>query len=141
MSDYFSIDVDIPIKEDGKHYSKANKLSKEENKAFLLVNDNPKRLENYLNPFKKEDKVVLVGDIPERLQYAIKNPQNALITSYTANVSAILNRDYVNINYWDVYPNVIKNIHISNLKLVSNNSMLAKVRNFTIKILRKILFI
>ena len=127
-----TLDFDTPSTTE-KHYTFANKLSKEEREAFNLVDNNPKPLDKHLNPFKKEMKVQLTDNIPARLNHAT-GPLKSIAT-----VSSVLNRDYVNINFWDVYPNIIKNIHINDIVLIKNETIWNKIKYYSIKLLRKVL--
>ena len=124
----FSIDFDTPtVKEGAVHYEKTNDLTLLEIEEL----DKDYSTKKFLNPFGKEYRVILDKTKADRYSLAI-----GLHDTSVAKVSAILSGNYVNIAYWDTYPNVIKNVPISHITLYENSTKMHKIKFKLIKALR-----
>lgn len=134
MNDFGIIGFDSPDMGSRKHYENTNNLSVEESEAYKLSSEKFTKTDIYLNPFKKEYQVILANVMSSRYRFAINLKEGSV-----AKVSAILNRDYVNIAYWDTFPNVIKNVPISHLSLFIGSPIKHKIKVFLTKLVRKIL--
>lgn len=133
--DDFTIDFDVPeTKSVGSHFENVNKLSEEETQEIEL--DKETKFDNILNPYGLEYRVVLDKETSERFTYAV-----GLHSSSVAKVSKILSKNYVNISYWEVFPNVFKNVHISQLSLYERSPIKHKIKHFFSKLIRKLFFV
>lgn len=132
----FSFTFDTPSFEAHNHYEKTNVLSKKELAAFNAEINKPQNFKSKLNPFTKEMVVSLNLTGSKRYQFIINSRSTA-----EAKISAILGKNYVNISSWDTYPNVIKNVPITDLILHPQESIKNKLKVLFIKLIRKVLFI
>lgn len=131
--DFEIIGFDTP-EVNGIHFEKANEMSllelEEYNNQVYKPND------ERLNPFKLEFNVILDNKASDRYSLAIN-----LTSTSVGRVSEILNKNYVNIAYWDTYPHIFKNIPVSHLTLHPRSPLSHKLNVFFTNLIRKVLFI
>lgn len=132
----FSFSFDAPVVDSSVHYEKTNILSKRELEAFNSTMNTESKHASKVNPFAIEMVVSLNLTGSKRYQFIINSE-----STKTAKISAILGKNYVNISSWDTYPNVIKNVPISDLVLHPKESIKNKLKVLFIKLIRKVLFI
>lgn len=133
MNDFGIIGFDSPDMGSRKHYENTNNLSVEESETYKLSSTKFTNTDINLNPFKKEYQVILSKESSPRYKYALNLKDDSV-----AKVSSILNRDYVNIAYWDTYPNVIKNVPVSHLSLFIGSPIKHKIKVFLTRLVRMI---
>lgn len=130
-NDFEILGFDTPSPKNGKHHEKTNELSTLEFEEY-----NREVYEKYdenFNPFNLEYEVILDITASKRYENAINLKEDTI-----AKVSLILNKNYVNIAYWDSYPNVIKNVPVTHLTLYKKSPIKHKLRVFITKLFRKI---
>jgi len=136
MNEEFTMSFDVPTTTKDKHYEFANVLSKPEQAAYNEAINSTKLSSEVYNPFKNEVMVTLKSANSKRYSYIVQLKDESV-----AKVSAVLGKNYVNISYWDTFPNVIKNVPVSDLVIYSKQSFKVKLRYYFVKLIRKILFI
>ena len=89
---------------------------------------------NPLNPFKVEDKVIL-----NKASHPRYNLIEGLSDNMVGSVSDILGNNMINIAYWDTQPSVIKNVSVHSVTLSKTSTLLNKLRNLFIRLVRSVI--